>query len=263
MEYLWCFIAAAAAGIGTALAGLSAATIMVPIMIVLCPSFSGENGVYHATAIALASDILGSAVTSAIYIKHKNIDIKRARVLMICVWCMCILGSFVAFKAGSTVLGGFSLFLCLGIGIRFLTNPESKTKESKVTDSSKKRDIAISIFFGLTIGFGTGFVGTGGGMMMLLVFTAFLGMEHKKAVGTSTFIMTFTALVGFISHARIDTTIIANDYKLLLFCVASETVVSIVFAKFANKANNKVVGLTTGAVITILAIVLIFINYFC
>ena len=33
LEYIWCFIAAALAGIGTGLAGLSAATVMVPILI--------------------------------------------------------------------------------------------------------------------------------------------------------------------------------------------------------------------------------------
>lgn len=54
MEYLWYVIAAAAAGIGTGLAGLSAATVMVPILIVLCPGFHGETGAYQATAIALA-----------------------------------------------------------------------------------------------------------------------------------------------------------------------------------------------------------------
>lgn len=59
MEYFWYIVAALGAGIGTGLAGLSAATVMVPILIVLCPSFAGENGAYQATAIALASDILG------------------------------------------------------------------------------------------------------------------------------------------------------------------------------------------------------------
>ena len=45
---------------------------MVPILIVLCPSFSGENGAYQATAIALASDILGSAVTTITYGQHNG-----------------------------------------------------------------------------------------------------------------------------------------------------------------------------------------------
>ena len=43
MELLICALAALAAGIGTGLAGLSAATVMVPVMIVLCPSFAGET----------------------------------------------------------------------------------------------------------------------------------------------------------------------------------------------------------------------------
>ena len=77
MEIFWYIIVALGAGIGTGLAGLSAATVMVPILIVLCPSFAGETGAYHATAIALASDILGSAVTAGIYMKHKNIDLRR------------------------------------------------------------------------------------------------------------------------------------------------------------------------------------------
>ena len=70
MEYFVIFIAAMLAGVGTGLVGLSAATAMVPIMIVLCPTFQGEHGAYMATAIALASNILGSAVTTAVYVKN-------------------------------------------------------------------------------------------------------------------------------------------------------------------------------------------------
>ncbi|MGN1234553.1 MAG: sulfite exporter TauE/SafE family protein, partial [Christensenellaceae bacterium] len=160
MEYLWCLIAALGAGIGTGLAGLSAATVMVPIMIVLCPSFAGASGAYHATAIALASDILGSAFTAGIYIRHKNIDLKRGWIMMACVIAMCIIGSYVAFQAGNVVLGSFSLILCVGIGIRFLVKPDTK-RESSVAKGAKpdRKGIAVSLFFGLTIGFGTGFIG--------------------------------------------------------------------------------------------------------
>ncbi len=110
MEYFWYIIAATMAGVGTGLAGLSAATVMVPILIVLCPSFSGETGAYQATAIALASDILGSAVTTSIYIRHKNIDLKRGWIMLTCIVSMCIAGSFAAWQAGNVVLGSFTLF---------------------------------------------------------------------------------------------------------------------------------------------------------
>ena len=36
--------------------------------------------------------------------------------------------------------------------------------------------------------------------MMLLILTGVLGYELKTAVGTSVFIMTFTALTGAVSH---------------------------------------------------------------
>ena len=105
MEWLWYIIASLGAGIGTGLAGLSAATVMVPMLIVLCPSFSGETGAYQATAIALASDILGSAVTTWTYARHKNIDLKRGWLIMTCILVLCIAGSWVAFLVGNVVLG--------------------------------------------------------------------------------------------------------------------------------------------------------------
>ena len=185
VEYIWYVIAAVGAGVGTGLAGLSAATVMVPILIVLCPSFAGENGVYQATAIALASDILGSAVTTSVYIRHKNIDLKRGWIMLVCIITMCIAGSYVAYLAGNVVLGSFSLFLTFFIGIRFLAKPDTQRADTAVHGAKLgTREILISLFFGLTIGFGTGFVGTGGGMMMLVVFTAFLRMDLKTAVGT-------------------------------------------------------------------------------
>lgn len=261
MEYFWYIVAALGAGVGTGLAGLSAATVMVPILIVLCPSFSGETGAYHATAIALASDILGSAFTSAIYIRHKNIDLKRGFIMLVCIICMCIVGSFAAFWVGNVVLGGFSLFLCVGIGIRFLLKPDTQ-KDCTVSKGAELdwKGIAISLFFGLTIGFGTGFIGSGGGMMMLVVFTAFLGMERKRAVGTSTFIMTFTALIAFVSHAMIDPAIVLSRWDALLICIVTATAGSIVSAQFANRVPAKTVGLVTGAILTVLGTAMLILN---
>ena len=197
MEWVWYVIASIGAGVGTGLAGLSAATVMVPMLIVLCPSFSGETGAYQATAIALASDILGSAVATATYAKHKNIDLKRGWLIMSCILTMCIAGSYVTFLVGNVVLGGFTLILTFCIGIRFLVKPDTSRK-NPVEKGAKLgwKGVLLSVVCGIPIGFGTGFVGTGGGMMMLIVFTAFFGMELKTSVGTSTFIMTFTALIA-------------------------------------------------------------------
>ncbi len=261
-EWLWIFLAAIGAGVGTGLAGLSAATVMVPILLVLVPSFGGEDGAYQATAIALASDILGSAVTSLVYARNKNIDLVHGSVMMLCILLMTSVGSYVAYVVGNVVLGGFTLFLTLGIGIRFLIRPDTTRQSAdSVTIHLGKREILLSLFFGLTIGFGTGFVGTGGGMMMLLVFTAFLGYPLKTAVGTSTCIMAFTALIGFVSHAMISPRLVTEKWGVLLVCTIVATLSSLFSARFANHASPKTIGICTGGVLTLLGGTMLFLQY--
>lgn len=174
---------------------------------------------------------------------------------------MCTVGSIAAYFTNQSVLGGFSLFLCVAIGIRFLVKPDSKErpeKNGKVKLNFK--EIAVSLFFGLTIGFGTGYFGSGGGMMMLIVFTAMLGYDRKKAVGTSTFIMTFTVLIASVSHIIIEPTIIEECWDYLVLAITIATLFSLISAKFANKVNAKATGYVTGTLLLLLGLAMITIN---
>lgn len=261
MEYLVVALSAMLAGVGTGLVGLSVATAMVPLLIVLCPTFGGEHGAFMATAIALASDILGSAVTTWVYARNGKIDLKHGWLMLTCIVVMCTAGSVAAYFTHQSVLGSFSLILCVAIGIRFLVKPDAKDKPDRggaVRLSAK--EIAVSLFFGLTIGFGTGFFGSGGGMMMLIVFTAMLSYDRRTAVGTSTFIMTFTALIASVSHIAMEPAILleCGDYLLLSIVVA--TFFSLVSARFANRVNARAVGLVTGATLLLLGLVMIVMN---
>ena len=97
---------------------------------------------------------------------------------------------------------------------------------------------------------------------MLIVFTLLLGMSRKKAIGTSTFIMTFTALIASISHVIIDPDIIFEKWKVIIVCAIVTTLSSIVAAKFANKFEDKIVSITTGVILTGLGIILIILKLF-
>lgn len=88
--------------------------------------------------------------------------------------------------------------------------------------------------------------------MMLVVFTVFLGMELKTAVGTSTFIMTFTALIASVSHILIHPAILLEKWDVMLLCIVIATTASLGSARFANRVSNRTVGLVTGAVLTLL-----------
>ena len=160
------------------------------------------------------------------------------------------------------MLGGFTLFLTFCIGIRFLVKPDT-SRANPVEKGAKLgwKGVALSLFCGIPIGFGTGFVGTGGGMMMLIVFSVFFGMELKTSVGTSTFIMTFTALIASVSHILIHPAIVLEKWDVMLVCIVVATAASLYSARFANRVKNRTVGLVTGAVLTVLAAAMILLNY--
>lgn len=247
-----CFIAGIGAGLGTGFAGMSAAAVISPMLI----TFLGMEP-YLAVGIALASDVLASAVSAYTYGKHKNLDIKNGLVMMASVLCFTLVGSYISSLVPSTAMGGFSTFMTLLLGIKFIVRPVMTTKENMTAVSVKKRVIQ-SVICGSVVGFICGFVGAGGGMMMLLLLTSVLGYELKTAVGTSVFIMTFTAFTGAVSHFAIGG---MPDIASFIFCIVSTLLWARIAAKFANKASAKTLNRATGVVLTVLGAAIIAVNY--
>ena len=164
-----CFIAGVGAGLGTGFAGMSAAVAISPILI----TFLGMEP-YAAVGIALASDVLASAISAYTYGRNKNLDIKNGLAMMLAVMAFTFVGSWVASLLPDRAMGNFSMFTTLFMGIKFIFQPVNTTKESMAQADPKKRLIK-SLIWGAVIGYICGFVGAGGGMMMLLVLTTVLG----------------------------------------------------------------------------------------
>ena len=72
----------------------------------------------------------------------------------------------------------------------------------------------------MCIGFYCGFMGLGGGMMMLFILTFVLGYDLKTAVGTSVFVMTFTALTGAALPFLFRGAYRRHDVPALFLCAA-------------------------------------------
>ena len=231
------------AGLGTGFAGMSAAAVISPMLI----TFLGIPA-YEAVGIALASDVLASAASAYTYGKNKNLDIRNGLVMMTFVLLFTLVGSFVSSLVPNTAMGGFSTVMTLLLGIKFIVRPVMTTKE-KMESVSKRKRLLQSVFCGALIGFICGFVGAGGGMMMLLLLTSVLGYELKTAVGTSVFIMSFTAFTGAASHFVIGGT---PDWIVLLLCVLSTLVFAQLAARFANKAGPAVLNRAVGVVLAVM-----------
>lgn len=244
-------IAGLGAGVGTGLAGLSAAAVISPMLITFL-----HFDPYEAVGIALASDVLASAVSAYTYGKNKNLDIKNGLVMLASVLVFTLVGSYIASLVPCGTMGNFSVFMTFLLGVKFIVRPVMTTKE-KLAEKSARTKVIQSILCGVLIGFICGFIGAGGGMMLLLILTSVLGYELKTAVGTSVFIMAFTAFTGAASHMAIGG---LPDMLALAVCVIATLVGARVSALFANKAEPKTLNRATGVVLAALGLAMILVK---
>lgn len=242
------------AGIVTGLAGLSAAVVITPLLVSVCGWAS-----YDAVTVALLSDVLASLLSAYTYYKNKNIDVKNGSLVTITAFLGSVIGSYCGYlfsQSSPDGLGYISMATTIFLGIKFLLKPITKgadASEGKNMLSLKKTILAMIL--GCGIGWVCGFTGSGGGILMLTVFTLVLGYNLKVAVGTSTMIMTVVALTGAASHLLMGASL---NWKFAGLTIISCLIGAYTSAKFANRCEitrlNRVVGvvLATLGVITIL-----------
>ena len=245
MLYLVYILAGAGAGVVTGLAGLSAAVVITPLLVSLCGWQS-----YDAVTVALAADVLASLLTAWTYYKNKNIDLKNGLLVAVTAFIGSIIGSYCGYLFSQSQpdgLGYISMATTIGLGIKFLVKPieEGHDAESAVEHITKSK-VVQAMFCGLGIGWICGFTGSGGGILMLTVFTLVIGYNLKVAVGTSTLIMTLVALtVELIPTLVVVTCCIISAY---------------VSAKFANKCEIKKLNKVVGICLSILGMMTILIK---
>ena len=252
LKIIVCIIAGIGAGLGTGFAGMSAAAVISPMLMTFL-----DMDPYMAVGIALASDVLASAASAVTYGKNKNLDIKNGIIMMVSVLCFTTVGSYVASVVPKSTMGSFSVFMTLLLGIKFIVKPVMEPKRS-LSESTPLQRAVRSIICGALVGFICGFVGAGGGIMMLLVLTSVLGYELKTAVGTSVFIMSATAFTGSVSHFAIGG---MPDITALIVCVISTLLFAQLAAQIANRSTPKTLNRITGAILVILGVVILAVEH--
>ncbi|MBP2282439.1 putative membrane protein YfcA [Flavobacterium sp. CG_23.5] len=92
------------------------------------------------------------------------------------------------------------------------------SKEIFVTSDTNPLKVAL---IGALVGIATGFLGAGGGFLIIPVLLFFTGITMKQAVGTSILIISFNSLLGFLGDVVNGVTI---DYEFLILVTAFATV---------------------------------------
>lgn len=244
IKILVSLLAGLGAGLGTGFAGMSASAVITPVLIGLL-----DMDPYTAVGIALASDVLASGVSAVTYRSNKNTSIRKAFPLFISVIVFTFIGSLAGSYLPDKLLGSYSILLAVFLGIKFLVCPINATKNT-MHEQNSKAFLIKSIISGAIVGFVCGFVGGGGGLTMLFVLTTILGYELKTAIGTSVFIMTFTAFTGAVSHFAMSDSKL--DYLVLTLCIAFTLTFALLASKIANKASHKTLNRIVGVILTVI-----------
>lgn len=253
MIWLAYIFAGLGAGVVTGLAGLSAAVVVTPVLVSLCGWKS-----YDAVTVALASDVLASLLSAYTYYKNKNIDLKNGSLVTITAFLGALIGSYCGYlfsKAQPDGLGYISMLTTIFLGIKFLVKPiTSGTSASDKKQQMSARKTILTMVLGCGIGWVCGFTGSGGGVLMLTVFTVVVGYNLKVAVGTSTMIMSIVALTGTVSHFCMG----AEFFLLpMTVTVLSCLLGAYVSAKFANRCEIKKLNRVVGVVLAVLGVITI------
>ena len=246
-----CFLASLGAGLTTSLSGGSGTSVISPVLTV----FLGVSA-YDAVGIALASDVLASLAAAGTYARAGNVRIREALPLLGVVLAFTLVGSWVSSFLPNMTLGSFTVFMMLGMGVMFLRSAKKPDRPvEQCEEPGLKRWVKV-VACGAGLGMLCGLIGAGGGIMVMLVLRGVLGYPFKEAVGTSTFVMAFTAAIGAIGHFAVGG---LPAPLCLVLCVAFTTLFSIVGARFANRANTAVLKRVVGGVLVAMgAVMLVF-----
>ena len=116
------------------------------------------------------------------------------------------------------------------------------SSNNEMPEQDTRQDTLALMSYGVSIGLVTGFLGAGGGFLIIPALVFFVKLPTKKAIGTSLFIVTVNSLVGFtadLGHYPIDWVFLT---KILGFTLAGVVIGSIIGPHIAASRLKKGFG---------------------
>lgn len=107
-------------------------------------------------------------------------------------------------------------------------------KSKPIPEGLKTNYIQLG-FIGFVVGIVTGFLGAGGGFLIIPALLFFANLPMKQAVGTSLLIIFINSSIGFVGDLYIGTAI---DYQLLLVIAAMAFVGMLIGIQISKKING-------------------------
>ena len=187
------------------IAGVGAAFILIPVFLAL-----GVE-VHVAMATALLLNAVAMSVASVKFIRNRLVVWKVAIPILIVASILSPIGAWVSQGLDRTVLLWlFVGFLVFAAAMMLFYKPKPRE-----TSASVRSLIGVGMVVGSLAGFLGGLLGVGGGNIVVPALVA-LGFDPKKASATTSFVVIFSSLTGFLGHASLA----EMDYGLMGWTVA-------------------------------------------
>ena len=198
--HFFALLLAGLVGLSLGLLGSGGSIVTLPVLV-----YVASIPVNQAVGMTLV--IVGgtSALGSLLHLRRGNFDLRAAAFFSV----SGIVGAFVGAKFTHLVSAPMLMFLfgalMLVVGIRLLRNGEAK---AVAHECRPVRCLAI----GVAVGVLTGFLGVGGGFLILPALVLFAGLEMKPAIGTSLAIIAVNCVGGLVGQLRY----VNFDWRLML-----------------------------------------------
>ena len=244
MIELWAGLITLTATIVLTLAGVGAAFILIPLYMSLGVEL------HTAMSTALLLNCIAMAFASVNFARERLILWKIAFPILIAATILSPLGSYTSQYLPRNIL------LILFVAFLFFAATMMLFYKPKTTETQKfgGKQIAVSIVVGAVAGFVGGLLGVGGGNIIVPALV-WLGIEAKKASATTSFVVIFSSLSGFLARASIG----QLDVHLLMFTVVGSIIGAILGSwLLSKKLNNQQVKISIGVVLYFIALKMVY-----
>lgn len=187
------------------IAGVGAAFILIPVFLAL------GIEVHTAMATALLLNAVAMSVASVKFIRERLVVWNVAIPILIVASLLSPVGAWVSQGLERKVL----LWLFIGFLVFAALMMLFYKPKERETSASLRSLIGVGMGVGGFAGFLGGLLGVGGGNIVVPALVA-LGFDPKKASATTSFVVIFSSLTGFLGHISLA----GMDYGLLGWTVA-------------------------------------------
>jgi len=202
-------------GIVSAMVGIGGGVFIVPLLALFYDLTSQQ-----AVGTSLATIIFTSLASTVAYSRQRRIDYKIGLILMITTVPGSSLGAYLTTMVSNQMLGTIFGFFLTALSLQMILKPKPTELESSQSVATKnkltvwhrrivdsrgtifeyKANISLGFPLGFLGGLASGFLGIGGGAVLVPIMHYLVNMPMHVCVATSMFIMIFTSVSGVATH---------------------------------------------------------------